>query len=61
MDETDLVLLLAKGFEDSVDTVAGKPEDCVNPPCDQAFYEYIRCVGHGLLLEEIVWSGSYQL
>ena len=49
MDETNLVLLLAKSFKDAVDAIAGQSKYRVDSPGHQAFYQYIRCVDHDLL------------
>jgi hypothetical protein len=38
VDEADAVFVLAQGFEDAVDAVAGETEDGVNAPGDEALY-----------------------
>src|SRR4051812_10347409 len=47
LDEADLVLAGAEGFEDAVHAVAGEAEDDIDFPIDEPVYEYVaHCFCH---------------
>ena len=56
MNEPYPLLLLAESLEDSIDAIARQTEYGVNPPGDQAFYEYVRCITHIYLRDRLVPS-----
>jgi hypothetical protein len=51
LDETDPVLALAQGLENSVYSIPGKAENDLHPPIDEAFNQDVtRGHSHGYLL-----------
>src|SRR5579872_6366170 len=55
LNETKLVFVSAQGLKHSVDAVAGKSEDRVYSPVDEAFYhEVSNHVGHFISNHEVI-------